>query len=280
MKKIIRIFLLFTLIVSIYKTNQAYSQENYVLGPEDEIEIRVWDHDDLFRKLRIGLDGQISFPFVGEIKAKGHTLSQVQRDLEQRLSKGYINNPHVSVIVTEFKSHKYFVVGKVAKPGTYPLTRSLSLVQAISLAGGLSPDISKDSGAPVAIIVRALPGELPNRPIIPSQPNKGHTITVSLSEAMSGDSKQNLEINNGDTIYIPQLFYYVTGEVKRPGRYPYERDMNVLMAITTAEGFTDKAASRRTYVIRAKPGGSQEHKVKLNDPIEPLDTIVVPESFF
>ena len=97
---------------------------------------------------------------------------------------------------------------------------------------------------------------------------------------MAGDSKLNVEIKNGDTIYIPNLVYYVTGEVKRPGRFPYEEKMTVLMAVTTAEGFSDKASSRRTYIIREESGVKQKIKVVLDDLIRPGDTIVVPESWF
>jgi len=68
--------------------------------------------------------------------------------------------------------------------------------------------------------------------------------------------------------------------VKKPGRYPYEDRMTVLMAVTTAEGFTDKASSRRTYIMRDKAGNKEKIPAKMQDTIQPGDTIVVPESFF
>jgi polysaccharide export outer membrane protein len=259
----------------------AGPQEDYRLGPEDEIEIRVWNHDDLTRRLRVGLTGTISFPFVGELRAQGLTTLELQKELESRLGPRFIVDPHVSIIVTEFKSQKFFVVGNVQKPGTYPLTKPIKVMEAISLAGGvLSGTASKSVSVGIAIIVRAQPGEKADQPRLPEQTPAGQKITVSLSAALAGDPDQNLEIKSGDTIYVPQLSYYVAGEVKGPGRFPYEEKMTVLMAITTAGGLTDKASARRIYIIREHSGQKEKIRVKMNDPIRPGDTIVVPESWF
>ncbi len=258
-----------------------WAQEDYRLGPEDEIEIRVWNHDDLTRKMRVGLKGTISYPFVGEVKAHGLTVLELQKDLERRLGPKFIIDPHVSITVTELKSQKFFVVGNVQKPGTYPLTKTIKVVEAISLAGGVAAGSgSKPLSGAVAIIVRALPGEKADQPRLPDKTPASQKITVSLAEALAGDPKHNLEIKTGDTIYVPNLIFYVTGEVKKPGRYSYEENMTVLMAVTTAEGFTDKASSKGTYVIREEGGKKEKTKVGLDDPIRPADTLVVPESFF
>uniref|UniRef100_A0A7C3UYR4 Polysaccharide export protein n=1 Tax=Desulfobacca acetoxidans TaxID=60893 RepID=A0A7C3UYR4_9BACT len=259
----------------------VWAQEDYRLGPEDEIEIRVWNHDDLTRKVRVGLNGTISFPFIGEIKAQGMTVLDLQRELERRLGPQYIIDPHVSITVAEYKSQKFFVVGNVAKPGTYPLTKPIRVVEAISLAGGMESGAGKGgTGSAIAVIVRAKPGIKRDQPSLPDQTPAGDKVTVSLSAAMAGDPRHNVEIKNGDTIYVPALFYYVQGQVKNAGRYPYEENMTVLMAVTTAGGFTDKAAPKRTYITREKNGTKEQLKVKLEDPIQPGDVVTVPESWF
>jgi polysaccharide biosynthesis/export protein len=256
-------------------------QEDYRLGAEDEIQIRVWSHEDLTRTTRVGLNGTISFPFVGEIKAQGLSVQELQKELERHLGPKYIIDPHVSITVTEFKSQKFFVVGNVQKPGTYPLTKPIRVVEAISQAGGVSSGTSgKPLSGSVAIIIRAQPGGVSDQPRMPDRTPDSQKVTVSLPSAMTGDAKENLEIKNGDTIYVPNLVYYVTGEVKKPGRFPYEENMTVLMAVTTAEGFSDKASSRATYIIREQSGAKQKVKVGLDDPIQAGDTIVVPESWF
>lgn len=276
-----RITVLLALLTWALLPGPGWGQENYLLGPEDEIEIRVWDHDDLTRKLRLGLDGRIAFPFVGDVPAAGKTVLQLQKDLQDRLGSGYIVNPHVSIAVLEFRSQKFFVVGNVAKPGTYPLTRPINLVEALSQAGGLVSEAhSKGASPPVAHITRPAPGGRAGQPQHPSGRSQGQTITVSLPAALAGDPQHNIAIQNGDTINVPMLFFYVSGEVKTTGRFTYEKDMTVLQAVTTAGGFSDKAAPKRTYVIRAGSDGKQQFKVKLEDQVQPGDTIVVPESWF
>ena len=254
------------------------AQEDYKLGPEDEIEIQVWGHDDLTRKVRVGLNGTISFPFVGEVRAKGLTLQELQRELENRLGPRYIIDPRVSITVTEFKSQKFFVVGNVDKPGTYPLTKPITVVEAISLAGGLAS--GEKGGGTVAILVRAEPGQKTDQPRLPNRTPAGEKVKISLSAALAGDPKHNLEIKNGDTVYVPALFYYVQGQVKQAGKFPYDDNMTVLMAVTTAGGFTDRASSRSIYIIREESGRKEKIKVSLDDPIQPGDVITVPESWF
>jgi polysaccharide biosynthesis/export protein len=270
MKLTNKIMVLLALLAWALLAGPGWCQENYLLGPEDEIEIRVWDHDDLTRKMRIGLDGRIAFPFVGDVPAAGRTIFQLQKDLQDRLGSGYIVNPHVSVTVMEHRSQKFSVVGNVGKPGTYPLTKPITLVEALSQAGGLVGDASsKGATPPLAYVVRASGGK-----------SQGQTITVSLPAALAGDPRQNIVIQNGDTINVPMLYFFVTGEVKTAGRFAYDKDLTVLQAVTTAGGFSDKAARKRTYIIRAGSGGKHQVKVRLEDLVQPGDTIVVPESWF
>jgi polysaccharide export outer membrane protein len=274
--------LVLSLVLLVSLVAYARAQENYRLGPEDEIEIRVWDHDDLTRKTRIAMNGTISFPFVGDIKAGGLTVGELQKEIEQRLGPNYIIDPHVNVTVTEFKSQKFFVVGNVQRPGTYPLTKNITVIEAISLAGGLTSGTgSKPVSSAIAIIVRAHPDGKIDQPRLPNQSRPEEKITVSLAAALAGDPKQNLEIKNGDTIYVPNLVYYVTGEVKNAGRFPYDdENMTILKAVTTAGGFSDKASSRGTYIIREEGGTKQKIEASLDTLVRPGDTIVVPESWF
>jgi polysaccharide export outer membrane protein len=228
------------------------------------------------------MNGTISFPFVGDIKAGGLTVGELQKEIEQRLGPNYIIDPHVNVTVTEFKSQKFFVVGNVQRPGTYPLTKNITVIEAISLAGGLTSGTgSKPVSSAIAIIVRAHPDGKIDQPRLPNQSRPEEKITVSLAAALAGDPKQNLEIKNGDTIYVPNLVYYVTGEVKNAGRFPYDdENMTILKAVTTAGGFSDKASSRGTYIIREEGGTKQKIEASLDTLVRPGDTIVVPESWF
>jgi polysaccharide export outer membrane protein len=284
--KTLKLYLLIVVLLSLAlvlgsRSFSLAAQEEYLLGPEDEVEIRVWDHDDLTRTVRVGLDGRISYPFVGQLQAQGLTNVQLQKELERRLGDGYIVGPHVTVKVTEFKSRKFFVVGNVQKPGTYPLTKGITVVEAVALAGGLTGGgEGKSTAGGLAVIVRARPGEKRDQPQLPDKAGPQEKVNVSLSAAVAGDPKHNVQIRNGDTIYVPLLMFYVTGEVKKAGRYNYEEGMTVLMAVTTAGGFSDKASPRRTHILRDKGDSKEKVDVNLNDIIRPGDTIVVPESWF
>jgi polysaccharide biosynthesis/export protein len=270
----------FWLALGLALPGSVQAQEDYVLGPEDEIEITVWDHEDLTRKTRVGLDGRISFPFIGEVRAQGLSVLQLQRELERRLGDGYIIDPHVSVSITDFKSQKFFVVGNVARPGTYPLTKTITVVEAVSLAGGLATGGGRSVSVGTAVIVRARPGDQADQPRLPKEARPQDQVTVSLNAALAGDPRHNVEINNRDTVFVPNLVFYVAGQVKRPGRYPYEEGLTVLKAVTTAEGFTDKAAVRRTHIIRERGPAKEKVEVSLEDSVRPGDTVVVPESWF
>jgi protein involved in polysaccharide export with SLBB domain len=105
------------------------------------------------------------------------------------------------------------VVGNVQKPGTYPLTKPIRVVEAISQAGGVaSGTISKPLSGAVAIIIRAQPGEKLDQPKMPDKIPASQKVTVSLSGALAGDQKENLEIKNGDTIYVPNLSIMLLGK--------------------------------------------------------------------
>lgn len=108
----------------------------YVIGPEDVLSITVWKEEGLARQVRVRPDGRISFPLVGDIQAAGLTVVQLQVDLTNRLSS-LVTAPAVSVIVDEINSYKVYVVGEVARPGLLPTKAPVTVLQALSLAGGL-----------------------------------------------------------------------------------------------------------------------------------------------
>ncbi|MBM3708668.1 MAG: hypothetical protein FJW69_10110 [Actinobacteria bacterium] len=115
----------------------------------------------------------------------------------------------------------------------------------------------------------------------PSQ-DGGKVIRIDIPELMKGDMLQNIEILDGDTIYIPAAqHYYVLGEVERPGKYRFQKGTTVLKAIATAEGLTEKAASmKRVKVLREENGQRRRISVNPTDLVKPEDTLIVPASFF
>jgi len=256
-------------------------EKDYVIGPKDILKIMVWDHDDLTREIHVSRKGAFSYPLIGKVHADGLTVSQLEERITDALSGRYIVNPQVSITVREYKSKRVFVLGEVGGPqrgglgpGAYPLTGNTRLVEVLSLAGGPT----QDAGAEV-IIVR--PRHKTGNPIPLQEAGEDEIITVNLRRLLEGDTSQNIYLEPDDTIYVPRAeFFFVFGEVKRPGRYNLEKGTTVLKAITTAGGITEKAAINKTKVVREKEGLKMEIPVKMTDPVLPEDILIVPESFF
>ena len=113
------------------------ADSEYRLGPEDNLRISVWDNKELTLDLVVRPDGKISMPLIQDVIAEGLTTPQLAAEIKDRLS-AYIVNPEVSVIVLQVNSPKYYIVGSVSKPGTYPLRGEVSVLQALALAGGFT----------------------------------------------------------------------------------------------------------------------------------------------
>lgn len=252
------------------------AQEEYRLGPEDVIEITVWGHQDLLRQVAIALDGTITFPLIGEIRAAGKSIQGLEKALAQKLADGYLVNPQVSINVKEYKSQKVFVMGEVRTPGTYPVTKKNDLMFTLSLAGGFTPAAGNE-----VLIVRPKNPRGEALTLEEAKNRQEQIIRVNLKGALDGEASQNVPIYNGDSIIVQKMAtFFVLGEVKSPGKFNLEQGTTVLMGISLAGGLTPKSAENRTRIVREVGGKKEEIKVKLDDLVQPGDTIVVPESFF
>lgn len=118
--------------------------EKYRLGPEDVIEVSVWKEPDMTKQLVIRPDGKFSYPLIGEVAAAGKTVKQVQEEISKRLEK-FVTDASVTVILLKSQHYKFFVTGKVNKPGEFLVGRRTTVLQAIAMAGGLTPFASPGS---------------------------------------------------------------------------------------------------------------------------------------
>lgn len=257
-------------------------EKEYQIGSEDVLQIMVWDHDDLNREVYISREGEFSYPLIGSVHADGLTIGQLEEEIKTRLAGRYIVNPQVTVTVKEYKSKRIFLLGEAGGtegrgkgPGAYPLTGKTTLVEILSLAGGLT----KDSGTEVTVI---RPKNAHGSPVPLEKAGKeDEVIKINLRKLLEGDTSQNIYLEPNDTIYVSKAeYFYVYGEVNSPGRYTLEKGTTVLKAITTAGGVTEKAAVNKTKVVREREGAKAEMPVKMTDPVEPEDIVMVPESFF
>ena len=251
------------------------AQAEYIIGPEDVLDIRVWEQPDLTGKFSVDLDGMFTFPLIGRVTAAGHGTRQLEGLLRDKLAHGFIRNPQVTVSVETYNSKKVYVVGELRLPGTYPLGPEMTLVGILSKVGPPLPGASDE-----VVIVRAGPGA--TGPELPQDAAPGReTIRVDLRQLQEGAAGKNVQLREGDTVFVPKASpVYVYGEVRTPGAYPFQSGMTVMQSLALAGGVTVKGAKGRIKIIRTGEGGRKEIKVRLGDPVQPGDTIVVPERFF
>lgn len=167
------------------KANQADSE--YRVQPGDKLEIVVWKEPDLQKEVLVSPDGRISFPLTGNIDVKGKSLTQVEQDIVSRIS-GYIPDPVVTVSAKELSGHKIFVIGKVNKPGEFIVNRDVDIMQALSMAGGVTPFSAVND-----IIVLRRDGS-----------GKQNAIPFRYGDVEEGnDLTQNIVLKAGDVIVVP-----------------------------------------------------------------------------
>jgi polysaccharide biosynthesis/export protein len=163
------------------------SDDSFIIGPEDVLDISVWKEPDLTKQIPVRSDGKISLPLVGDIQAAGRTPLQLQMDITDRL-KGYITDPQVAIIVQQINSMKYNIFGEVGKPGSYALAGGTTIVDAIAAAGGLK-DFAKKKGI---YILRINSAGVANR------------FAFNYEDFIKGkNTKQNILLKPRDTIYVP-----------------------------------------------------------------------------
>jgi polysaccharide export outer membrane protein len=269
-----RILAIIGLVVSL--ALPAYAQEaEYVLGTQDVFRITIFGQGGLSERFTVEADGTFTFPIFGRVKAGGLTVRQLQDDLTRRLRDGYFNDPRLTIAIEEYRSQRVFIVGEVKAPGTYGLTRSLTLVEALALAGLPTP-----SAGGTAIVRRRTDGHASNGPI--TQLGEGVIeIHSDLNALQGGMLTTNPALRDGDTIVVPRAApVFVFGHVGRPGEYTVGRDATVRQVLALAGGVSQRGAAGRTKIVRTVEGREHELKVDLDDRVKPGDTIVVPERFF
>jgi len=109
------------------------------VGSGDMIEIRVADEEELTGEYQVQEDGTIRFPWIGSVEVKGHSQSEIARAIETKLADGWLREPQVQVVITERENREVSVLGQVNEPGSYPYKDGLTLLQALSIGGGMNP---------------------------------------------------------------------------------------------------------------------------------------------
>ena len=168
------------------QADAAVSSDQYVIGPEDVLFISVWREDTLTRTILVRADGKISMPLIDDVQAAGLTPLQLKQNIAEKL-KQFIDNPNVSVVVTEANSFKVFVTGEVRTPGVYRLRSETTLLQIIPMAGGFTEWANQKKIT-----------------IIRKEGGKERRITANYKKILEGeDPKSNVVLKPGDTVVVP-----------------------------------------------------------------------------
>jgi polysaccharide biosynthesis/export protein len=237
------------------------------LGAGDTVRITVFQYPDLTTETRVSARGTIAFPLIGDVVVSGLTPSAAAARIAEELRKGqYMVNPQVTVVMNQLRSRQVSVLGQVVRPGRYALEdANPKLTDILALAGGMSP-----TGADRVSVVLTRDG-------------KKQTLEIDVPAMVrSGDMAQNLEIRNGDTIFVHRApVFYIYGEVQRAGAYRLEDNMTVMQALSLGGGLTDKANDRGLKINRRMSDGQvQRFDAKLTDRVQSDDVIYAKDSLF
>ncbi len=224
---------------------------DYKIGPEDLLEISVFEDEKLSKTVRVSFQGNINFPLLGVLKVKGLTAGELEREIRDLLAEKYFQDPNVSVFIKEYRNQRISIIGAVEKPGVYEVSGQKTVLDLMAISGGLKEDAGQ-----LLFLIR------------PSKPEEGvpkkmeekvsaeetvRTFVINLEELLiKGDLSQNLPLLHGDVINIPLSGrIYVGGQVRTPGGFPIKgKKVTVSQAVALAGGLTEKAAGSDTKIFR------------------------------
>lgn len=273
-KNLLRLGLVSVVVTGLTVTSLAQAKD-YIIGAADVIAISVLDNRDLDTVVSVNPDGKIVVSPIGDIQAAGLTVPELTRRLTEEFAKKVIS-PAVTVTLREVNSYRIYFLGRVGRTGIVASKSLLTLLQGISLAGG----IPEGTDLSMAYLVRG-----------------NERVPVDFTKLLrNGDLSQNITLEPDDTVVVPENplnVVYMTGEVRSPGMLPYvkERQWTVLKAVLAGGGFTQFAAKGSAYIIREEGGRRTTIPIDFNDliknrepdkdvPLLPGDILVVPQSLF
>ena len=294
---------------------RALSAQEYRIGPEDVLNINVFEAQELNREVRVSAGGEISLPLLGSVRAAGLTPRELEFVLQELLHRTYMKDPHVSVFVREMQSHPVSVMGAVRRPGVFQIRGSKTLLEVLSLAEGLADD----AGETVIILRGAALSAEPDPPTdhaaasdppspgpqSPSEANAASSpvndnrsasegaVHVNLKDLLeSADSRSNPLVHPGDIVKVTRAgVVYVIGEVRKPGGFVLKSNekISVLQALALSEGLTPTASKGNARIIRTDQQSGERKETPINlgkilagkapDPfLGPKDIVFVPNS--
>jgi len=261
----------------------------YVLGPADQIKIWALGLEEISNQpIRIDPAGYIDLPLLGRLRVGGLTVEKLKALLVEKLS-AEVRVPVVSVDIVEYGSQPVSIVGAVASPGVHQLRGRKTLIEMLSLAGG----IRADAGSVVKITRTIEQGLIPLPNAKTDDSGRFSVAELKVKDLLSATQPaENILIRPHDTIGIPTTeMIYVMGAVKKPGAFPLNDKvpLSVLQALSMAEGLGPAPSPQSAKILRGSPGGAARTEIPVNLKkilsgnakdvgLQPNDILFVPES--
>ncbi|MEO5703104.1 MAG: polysaccharide export protein EpsE [Gammaproteobacteria bacterium] len=244
----------------------ANAAEDYKLGAGDTVRITVFENPDMTTETQVSEDGNVTFPLLGQVTLGGLSRSAAEAKLAGLLKKGgFVNQPQLNISILEYRSQQVSVLGQVNKPGKYAIDRPSTVLDLISLAGGVN-----ETGADSITVIH-------------NQDGKAVKHNINLVDLFqSANLADNIAVGNGDVIHVGRApVFYIYGEVQRSGAYRLEPGMTVMQALSVGGGLSPRGTERGVKVSRRSDNG-ELHKidVKLTDPLQENDVVHIKESLF
>jgi polysaccharide biosynthesis/export protein len=264
------------------------SRGDYKIGPEDLLEITVFEVEKLNKTVRVSAQGDISLPLLGVMQVKNLTANELEKKITEMLAEKYLRNPYVSVFIKEYRNQRISVIGMVEKPGVFEVTGQKTVLAMLAMAGGLKEDAGR-----FLFLIRSpdLNAEDLQKEEGPSQQSPLPVIIDLEKLLMSGDLTPNVQANAGDVINVPASGkVFVGGEVVKPGGFPLKlKRLTVTQAIALAEGLKFEADGSDIKIFRVSATGTEKVAIAVNyDDIvegkaddvslEENDVLLVPKS--
>jgi polysaccharide export outer membrane protein len=265
------------------RDRQSRDSRDYRIGPQDLLEINIFEAPELNRSVRVSENGDVTMPLLGGIQVTGLTARELETTVAGRLRE-YLKDPHVSVMVTAIESHPISVIGEVNKPGVFQVRGSKTLLEMLSMAQGLAPEAGDE-----VLVMRsagfnheqnagheAAAGAAANQRATskgaeddePGADEHLDTVSINLRHLLnSRDPKFNVPVYAGDIVKVTRAgIVYVVGAVKRPGGFTVKgnEQMSLLKAIALAEGLSSTSARGRTRIIRTDEGSGKRSEIAVD----------------
>ena len=243
---------------------EGQARSTYLLGPDDQLEISGPELTETANKpVRVDGEGNIEVPLVGRVHVASQNVQQVEDNLN-KLLRTYIRDPQVIVNVVEVRSQPVSVLGAVNSPGVHQVQGRKTLMEMLSLAGGVRPDAGYSVRITRELEWGCIP--LPNSQLDAS--GRFSVAELNLKEIMEAKNPQeNIQIFPHDVISVPKAeMVYVIGEVRRSGGFALgeHQSLSVLQALSLAEGLNGGADTRHARILRLRPDAQQREELPVD----------------